>query len=57
MHITGHLTTTVLYCWSRSGRPKLNDIRFRGVSIIIIFNAYRDKINIEASKKFAQNIG
>ena len=38
-----------------SGRPKLNDPRFRGVSIIIAFNAYRDKINIEASKKFAQN--
>ena len=40
-----------------SGRPKLNDPRFRGVSIIIAFNAYRDKINIEASKKFAQDTG
>ena len=36
-----------------ASRPKLNDPRFRGVSIIIAFNAYRDKINIEASKKFA----
>ena len=38
------------------GRPKLNDPRFKGVSIIIAFNAYRDKI-IEASQCFAQDIG
>ena len=35
------------------GRPKLNDPRFKGVSIIIAFNAYRDKINIEPNQCFA----
>ena len=38
-------------------RPKLNDPRFKGVSIIIAFNAYRDNINIEASQCFAHDIG
>ena len=35
------------------GRPKLNDPRFKYVSIITRWNAARDKINMEASKKFA----
>ena len=35
------------------GRPKLNDSRFKYVSIITRWNAARDKINMEASKKFA----
>ena len=39
------------------GRPSLNDANFRNVSIITRFNATRDKINMEASKRFAQESG